>query len=67
LQTSDSVEQLAAMAHNADAQVLQVLRRQVAKNCVVDLVLAERRFILTKPKFSEPCPDISGRALAHGS
>jgi hypothetical protein len=54
VQTSNSVEQLAAMAHNADAQVLQVLCRQVAKNCVVDLVLVERRLILTKAKIPEP-------------
>jgi hypothetical protein len=63
VQTSDSVEQLAAVA----TQVLQVLRRQVAKNCVIDLVLVERRFILTEANVSEPCPNINGRALAgHG-
>jgi hypothetical protein len=40
----------------------------VAKNCVVDLVIAERRFILTKAEASGPGSDINDRTLAgHGS
>jgi hypothetical protein len=56
------------MTHGTDADFLQVLLRQVREDRLVGLVIAERRFILTKAKFSEPCPDIDGRALAgHGA
>jgi hypothetical protein len=37
---------------------------QLRENITVDLILAERRFILTKAKVSEPRSDINGGALA---
>jgi hypothetical protein len=42
-------------------------RSAQGENINVDLILAEHRFILTKAKVSEPCPDINGRALASHS
>jgi hypothetical protein len=52
--SSNSVEQLATVPHNADAQVLQVLRRQVRQDHVVDLVLADCRLVPFEAK--QPIP-----------
>ena len=52
------------MPNCRNAEVFNVLRRQVWQDRVVDVVLAECRLILTKAKVSEPRPDINGSALA---
>jgi hypothetical protein len=57
-QSSDSVEQLAAVPHNADAQVFQVLRRQVRQDRVVDLVLTEGRLVSFEAKAPQPTPEV---------
>ena len=54
-QSSDSIEQLAAVPERGDAKLLQVLRRQARKNRLVYLILAECRLIL--PEAQAPQPD----------
>src|SRR5262249_25609614 len=56
--SSDSVEQLAAVPHNADAQVLQVLRRQVRQDSVVDLILSECGLVPFEAKTPQPTLDV---------
>jgi hypothetical protein len=48
--------------NHADAQVLQVLRRQVGQDLLADLILAECRFILFEAKLPQPSSDIHGGA-----
>jgi hypothetical protein len=49
-QGGDGVEQLATMPNDADTQILQVLRRQVRQDGVVDLVLPECRLVAFEAK-----------------
>ena len=57
-QSSDGVEKLPAVPDNADAKILQVFRRQVRQDHVVDCVLAEHRLILSKAKAPQPTTDV---------
>jgi hypothetical protein len=52
------IEQHAAVPHNGNAEVLQVLRGQVRQDRLVDFVLAERRLIPLKAEAPQPTPDI---------
>ena len=54
-QRSDGIEELAAVSNIGDAEVLEVLRRQIGQNCLVYLILAECRLIL--PEAQAPQPD----------
>src|SRR6516225_7153286 len=56
--SSVRVEQLAAVPHNANAEVLQVLRSQVRQDRVVYLVLAEGRLIPFEAELSQPIPEV---------
>ena len=49
-QSSDSIEQLAAVPERGNAKLLQVLRRQARKNRFVNLILSERSLILPRPR-----------------
>ena len=46
------------MPDDADAQILQVVRRQIRQDRVVYLVLAERSLILSKAKAPQPDHDV---------
>jgi hypothetical protein len=46
------------MAHQADAEILQVLGRQASQYPCVDLVLAEGRLVLGEPETPQPFCDI---------
>ena len=61
-QSGDGVEQLTAMPDKSDTKVLQVLRRQVRQDRVVDLILAECRLILFEAKPPQPTSDVHGGA-----
>ena len=50
------------VSNDADAQVLQVLRRQVGQDLLADLILAECRLILFEAKPPQPTSDIHGGA-----
>ena len=43
---------------DSDAEVLQVVERQLRQHRAVDLIVPERRLILPKAKVPEPDPDI---------
>ena len=62
-QSSEGVEQRTAVADDANAQILQVLRRQVRENLLGDLVLAERRLIPFEAQAPQPIPDIHDGVL----
>jgi hypothetical protein len=49
---------------DADTHVLEVFRRQVRQDLLVDRVLTEDRIVFTKAEASEPDSDINGRTLA---
>ena len=61
-QGSDSVEQLTAVPDNADAEVLQVLRRQARQDRLVNLVLAEYSLILFEAKAPQPTTEVHDSA-----
>jgi len=46
------------MTDDADAQILQVFRRQARKNSFVNLVFAERSLILSEAKAPQPDHDV---------
>jgi hypothetical protein len=48
----------------ANAQILQVLRRQVRQDRVVDRVLAERRLMLFETEAPQPTSEVHDGALA---
>ena len=50
----DRVEQLAAMADQGDAEMLQILGRQLRQHFAIDLVVAERRRVLFEPQPPQP-------------
>ena len=55
-----------AMPDDADAKLLQVLRRQARKNRLVNLVLAERSLILSEAKAPQPDHDVHDGAHNRG-
>jgi len=46
-----------------NAELLQVLIRQIGQDCEVDRVLAESRLLLTEAKTPQPIPDFHDGAL----
>jgi hypothetical protein len=52
------------MPDDADAQILQVVRRQVRQDRLVDVVLAERSLVLSKAKAPQPDHDVHNEAQA---
>ena len=62
-QRSDGVEQQTAVPDDADAQILQVLRRQALQDPLVDFIVAERRLIPFEAKATQPLPEVHSRAL----
>jgi hypothetical protein len=46
------------MPDNSDTKVLQVLRRQVRQDRIVDLILAECRLILLEAKLPQPTSEV---------
>jgi hypothetical protein len=64
----EAAHHLSVVPNDADVHVLQVFRRQVRQDVLVDRVLAEGRLIFTKAETSEPSTDINGGGLTtHGS
>src|SRR4029077_2184858 len=61
-QSSDGIQQHAAMAESLDAKLLEVLRRQPRQNLLVDLVLAERGLIPFETKAPQPFSEVHGSA-----
>ena len=61
-QRSDGIEELAAVSNNGDAEVLEVLRRQIGQNRLVYLILAECRLILPEAQAPQPNHDVHGSA-----
>jgi len=57
-QSSDGIQQFAAVSYDIDAQVLQVFRRQARKNRFVDLVLAEGSLISFEAKAPQPTSEV---------
>jgi hypothetical protein len=51
-------QNLAPMPDAGDADLLQIVRSDVGKDCRVDLVLGERLFILPEPQAAQPSPDV---------
>lgn len=51
------------MPDDADAQILQVFRRQVRQDRFVNLVTAERSLILSEAKAPQPNHDVHDGAL----
>jgi hypothetical protein len=62
-QGRNGIEQLTTVSNNPDTEVLQVLRRQVRQDLLVDRVLAECRLILFEAKAPQPTPDIHESAI----
>ena len=52
-----------AVPDDADAQILQVLRRQALQDPLVDFIVAERRLIPFEAKATQPLPEVHSRAL----
>src|SRR5580704_1725915 len=63
-QSSDSIEQLAAVPQRGNAKLLQVLSRQARKNRFVNLILAECSLVLSKAKAPQPNHDVHDEAQA---
>ena len=57
-QRSDGVEQRAAVPDKADAQILQVLRRQAWQDLLVDRIVAECSLILSEAEAPQPTVDV---------
>src|SRR5262249_30243506 len=57
-QPGDGVEQLTAVPDNIYAKGLQILCPQAREDCVVDLVLAECRLILSEAKAPQPIAEV---------
>jgi hypothetical protein len=63
-QRYDRGKQLAAVAHRGDANPDQIVGRQVGKDLGINVVLAERLFVLPQPQTVQPSRNIHGRLLA---
>ena len=63
-QRRDRVEQLAAVADRHHAEFLQVVGRQPGQDFGVDLVVAERLFVLPQAEPAQPGPDLHLRPSA---
>ena len=59
----DRGHDLPPMADDGDAQVLQVVDRQLRQHRAVDFIVPERRLILPKAEAPQPNPDIHRRFL----
>ena len=57
-QRSDGVEQRAAVPDKADAQILQVPRRQAWQDFLVDRIVAECSLILSEAEASQPTVNV---------
>ena len=53
-QSSNSIEELAAVPQRRDAKLFQVLSREVREDRLVNVVLAEQRLILSEAKAPQP-------------
>ena len=62
-QSSNGIEDFAAVPDNRDAEVFQVLTREVRQNRLVYLVLAEDRLVF--PEAQAPQPDHNVHDGAH--
>jgi hypothetical protein len=49
-QSSDGIEELAAVSNNRDAEVFEVLRREARKDPLIYLVLAEAASFFPRPR-----------------
>jgi hypothetical protein len=63
VQLLDRGHDLAPMADNGDADILEILDRQLRQHRVVDFVFAERRLVLRKAEAPQPNPEIHPRFL----
>src|SRR5262249_60294689 len=66
-QSSDCIEQLHPVPECCDAKLLQVLFRQTRKNCLVYLILAECRLILSEAQAPQPDHDVHDGAPIQGA
>ena len=57
-QRSDGVEQRAAVPDKANAQILQVLRRQAWQDLLVDRIVAECSLILCEAEAPQPTVNV---------
>ena len=62
----NSVEQSPSMPYQRDAEILQILGGQSRQYRSVDLVVAERLFVLLQPETVEPCRYVHALLLPHG-
>jgi hypothetical protein len=52
---------LATVADETDAEVLQVVSRQLRQYRSINGVVAKRLLVLLQPETAEPCPDVHAR------
>jgi hypothetical protein len=57
-QRGDRGQQLAPMTHEIDAQILQVISRQLAQDLGIDGVIVKCRGVLFEPQPSQPIRDL---------
>ena len=62
-QGGDGVKQLTPVADDTDAQILQVLRRQVRQDRLIDLVLAESGLVPFEAKAPQLTVDVQFSTL----
>ena len=62
-QRSDGILQLTAMAERGDAKLLEVLRRQVRQNRLINLIFAEDRLVLPEAQRSQTTRSITGAPI----
>jgi hypothetical protein len=65
-QSSDGFEQLEAVPECRDAKLLQVLFRQARKNCLVNLIIAECRLVLSETEAPQPDHNVHDGAYNAG-
>jgi len=61
----DRRQHLAPIVDDGDADILQVLRRQLRQDLAIDLVLAKRGLVLSEAETSQPPPDALGEGGRH--
>ena len=61
-QRSDRGEQPAPIADGSDADVLEIVRRQLRQHVCIDLVVPKIRLVLAETETAKPPADVHGRA-----
>jgi hypothetical protein len=63
-QGGDGGEELAAVADRDDAEPTEIVDSEFGQNLGVDVVLAERSFLLSEPEIAQPSPYVHGPGCA---